>query len=122
LAGGTGLLPDGDFSQGTDWGDQTLVYHKGQVFAPYWEVSKKNINFNGSTWGNVDGLCSVDLDGNVPGAIESSAFSTKPGESYTVSFILSGNGYGPPTVKTMKVSAAHQFASYTWNISGCNDA
>jgi Protein of unknown function (DUF642) len=122
LAGGTGILPDGDFSQGTNWGDQVPLYHNGQVFAPYWEVSKKNINFNGSTWGNVDSLCTVDLDGNVPGAIKSSAFSTKPGASYTVSFILSGNGYGPPTVKTMKVSVAHQFASYTWNISGGNNA
>jgi hypothetical protein len=122
LPGGTGILPDGDFHQGTNWESQVPLYHKGQVFAPYWDVTKKSINFNGSTWGDVDGLCTVDLDGNVPGAIATSAFSTKPGASYTVSFILSGNGYGPPTIKTMKLSVAHQFASYTWNISGGNDA
>lgn len=122
LSGGTGILPDGDFSQGTDWGKQVPLYRKGQVFAPDWEVSEKNINFNGSKWGNVDGLCTVDLDGNVPGAIRTSAFSTMPGRSYTVSFLLSGNGYGPPTIKTMKLSVAKQFTSYTWNISSGNDA
>ncbi|MFY9738703.1 MAG: DUF642 domain-containing protein [Candidatus Cybelea sp.] len=122
LAGGTGILPDGDFSQATNPGDQYPLYHRGQVFAPNWEVSKKNINLNGSTWANVDGLCNVDLDGTVPGVIKSSAISTKPGASYTLSFILSGNGYGPPTIKTMKVTIEKQFKEFTWNTYGGNDA
>jgi hypothetical protein len=122
LAGGTGILPDGDFSQATNPGDQYPLYGKGQVFAPYWEVSKKNVNLNGSTWANVDGLCNVDLDGNVPGVIKSSAISTKPGASYTLSFVLSGNGYGPPTIKTMKVTIDKQFKEFTWNTYGGNDA
>jgi len=122
LAGGTGILPDGDFSQATNPGDQYPIYSKGEVFAPYWEVSKKNINFDGSTWANVNGLCNVDLDGNVPGVIKSSAISTKPGASYTLSFVLSGNGYGPPTIKTMKVSIDKQFKQFTWNTYGGNDA
>lgn len=122
LAGGTGILPDGDFSQATNPGDQYPLYYKGQVFAPYWEVAKKNINFDGSTWASVDGLCNVDLDGSVPGVIKSSAFSTKPGASYTLSFVLSGNGYGPPTVKTIKVTVDKQFQQFTWNTYGGNDA
>jgi hypothetical protein len=122
LAGGTGILPDGDFSQATNPGDQYPLYYKGQVFAPYWEVSRKNVNLDGSTWANVDGLCNVDLDGNVPGVINSSAFPTKPGASYTLSFVLSGNGYGPPTIKAMKVSIDKQFKQFTWNTYGGNDA
>jgi hypothetical protein len=122
LPGGTGILSDGDFSQAADPGDQTPFYYKGQVFAPYWEVSKKNINFSGSTYGNVDGLCNVDLDGYVPGAMESSGFSTKSGRSYTLSFVISGNCYGPPTVKTMKVAVDKQFKQFTWNTSGGNCA
>jgi hypothetical protein len=122
LPGGTGILPDGDFSQAPNPGDHTLFNTKGQVFAPYWEVSKKNVNFTGTAYWDVDGLCSVDLDGLVPGAITTSAFPTKKGAAYTLAFVLSGNGGGPPTVKTMKVTVGNQFTAFSWDTSGGNDA
>ncbi len=125
LPGGTGILPDGDFSQAIDPEQKGPTYKKGYVFAPDWEVSKGNIDFNGSLgWGGagLDNLCSVDLDGYYKvGGIKTSAFQTDQGASYTLSFVFSGNGGGPPTVNTMKVAIDHQFTTFTWNISGGKD-
>jgi hypothetical protein len=124
LAGGTGILPDGDFSQGENAGTSSPTWYKGQVFAPDWEVSKGNIDFAGSTpyEAGLDGLCSVDLDGYYTvGGIKSSAFHTKRGATYTLSFLLSGNGHCSPTIKRMKVEIDHQFSAYSWNISSGYD-
>ena len=124
LSGGTGILLDGDFSQVVDTGTQSPTWYKGQVFAPGWEVSKGNIDFGGSTdyGAGLDGLCSVDLDGlYTVGGIRSSAFHTKGGATYTLSFLMSGNGHCAPTVKHMKVQIDHQFTTYTWDTSSGND-
>jgi hypothetical protein len=69
LPGGTGILPDGDFSQAANPEDSGPVYAKGYVFAPNWVVSKGNINFDGTgVWGGgLNGYCSVELDGYKPG-------------------------------------------------------
>jgi hypothetical protein len=125
VAGGTGILPDGDFSQAINPGQKGPTYKKGYIFAPDWEVSKRNIDFNGSAgWGGegLDNLCSVDLDGYYKvGGIRTSAFQAEPEASYTLSFIFSGNGGGGPTVKTMKIEIDHQSTTFTWSISGGND-
>jgi len=124
LSGGTGILPDGDFSQGENAGTSSPTWYKGQIFAPDWEVSKGNIDFAGSTayGAGLDGLCSVDLDGYYTvGGIRSSGFRTKKGAKYTLSFLLSGNGHCSPTIKRMKVEMDHQFAAYSWNISSGYD-
>ncbi|MGC9993506.1 MAG: choice-of-anchor tandem repeat GloVer-containing protein [Candidatus Cybelea sp.] len=121
LPGGTGILPDGDLSQAADPPNLGYDDKKGIVFAPDWEVSKRTIDFMGTTsWDGdgVDGYCSVDLDGWHAGAITSAAFSTTTGASYTLSFVFSGNDGSPPTIKTMKVSIDHQFTTYTWDTSG----
>lgn len=121
LQGGTGVLPDGDFSQALDPGDHNLTPSKGTVFAPDWEVSKGNIDFNGSTYWDMDGLCSVDLDGYLTvGGIKSSAFTAKPG-TYTLSFVMSGNGHCSPAIKKMRITLDNQFATYTWNTASGND-
>lgn len=120
-SGGTGILPDGDFSQALNPGDHNITPKKGTVFAPGWIVSKGNIDFIGTTYWNIDGLCSVDLDGDLTvGGIKSSAFPAKRSR-YTLSFVMSGNGYCSPTIKTMKVSIDTQFASFSWDTTDGND-
>jgi hypothetical protein len=121
LPGGTGILTDGDFSRAADSGGHFYDYHKGYAFAPDWKVSKGTIDFAGSTLWDLDGLCSVDTDGYTAGGIETSAFAMKRGASYTLSFVLSGNGDCAPTVKTLKVSVGRQFTTYTWDTSSGND-
>jgi hypothetical protein len=124
--GGSGILPDGDFSQAPQpGGNGDVVYYSGQVFAPAWQVANGSIDFNSTTFWNMAGLCSVDLDGLSAGGIVTSAFGTIRGASYTVTFLLSGNGCcgggNPPVIKTMKVQAAGQFAVFTWDTSNNND-
>ncbi len=120
LSGGTGLLTDGDFSQAVQ-PPSTLGFNKGQSFAPAWHVSKNTIDFVSSTYWNMDGLCSVDIDGGNSGAIAHKSFATSAGAKYAVTFFLSGNGDGGPAVKTLKVSAAGQSSTFTWDTSGGND-
>ena len=121
LSGGTGLLSDGDFSQATQPASYTL-FSKGQSFAPSWHVVKNSIKFISSTYWNVDGLCSVDFDSGTAGASAHKGFATSVNAKYTVTFFLSGNGDGPPAVKTLKVSAANRSMTFTWDTSGGNDA
>jgi hypothetical protein len=122
VQGGTGILPDGDFSQALNPGDHNLTPDKGTVFAPGWIVSKGNIDFNGTTYWDMDGLCSVDPDGDLTvGGIKSSAFRAKRDGRYTLSFVMSGNGHCAPTIKTMKISIDKQFTTLTWNTAGGND-
>ena len=120
LSGGTGMLTDGDFSQASQPAS-TLGFNKGQSFAPGWHVTKNSIDFVSSTYWNMDGLCSVDIDGGSSGAFAHKSFATSAGAKYTVTFFLSGNGDGGPAVKTLKVSAAGQSSTFTWDTSGGND-
>lgn len=122
---GTGILPDGDFSQTTDPGYGFYERYLGESFAPAWTVAKHNVDFVGSKYWNVGHYCSVDLDGSHAGGIYSTSFSTKRGNAYQVAFILSGNGEFDrydPSVKTMSLQAENQIHVFTWNVAGGNDA
>lgn len=118
--GGTGILSDGDFSQATQ-PQSTIGFSKGQAFAPSWRVAKGSIDFVSPTYWNMAGLCSIDVDGGSPGAFTHKGFPTAVNAKYTVTFLLSGNSDGAPTVKTLKVSAANQSITYTWDTSNGND-
>jgi Protein of unknown function (DUF642) len=118
-------VTDGDFSGAPDPGGGLPTFGHGSVFAPDWVVTKRTIDLYGSTaWPNLDGLCSVDLDGTPGrGGIKHAAFTTTPGTAYNVTFVFSGNGACGPTVKTMKIKATGgQTTQLTWDISNGNDA
>jgi hypothetical protein len=118
---GTGILPDGDFSQAIE-PDGDALETKGQTFAPDWTVKKHNIDFLSSSYWNMDGLCSVDIDGYFKtGAIETQAFATQRKTLYTVTFLMSGNGACAPTIKTLKVSDKGHGTTFTWNTASGND-
>ena len=51
------------------------------------------------------------------GGIEQT-FSTTPNTSYTISFDMSGNPDGGPTIKTLSVLADGQSADFTYDITG----
>jgi hypothetical protein len=122
LKGGTGMLPDGDFSQALDPGDINLTVSQGTAFAPSWIVALGNVDFNGSTYWDMGGYCSVDLDGfNTVGAVATNSFRTSRGKTYIVSFLMSGNGGAPPTIKTMTLIANRHFTAFTWDTSNNND-
>jgi hypothetical protein len=116
LPGGTGLLSDGDFSQAVDPGDINLTPTQGMVFAPNWIVTQGNVDFNGSTYWNMGGYCSVDLDGfNTVGGIAPNPFRSFDKKIYTITFLMSGNGGAPPTVKTMTLRANRHVRRFRWD-------
>src|SRR5580704_14215487 len=120
LPGGTGVLPDGDFSQAyAPSGSGDGQYGKGQTLAPSWTVVRRTINFVGPQFWNIAGLCSVDLDGINVGAIVSAPFPTVASATYTLTFYFSGNGCcgagSPPKVKRLKIRADGQIARFRWN-------
>jgi choice-of-anchor C domain-containing protein len=122
-SGGSGLLADGDFSQAPYPGSMWVTYYRGATFAPDWEVTRKSIDFAGGYFDTPEGLCSVDLDGDLSlGGIVHAPFATVSGTKYEVTFLFSGNGFSVPTVKTMLAKAAGQSAQFTWDVSGGNDA
>jgi hypothetical protein len=114
-------LIDGDFSHALQ-PNGVAGFNQGQTFAPSWRVSKGAIKLISSTYWNVDGLCSVDLDGGAAGAIAHKSFATSVNAKYTVTFFLSGNGDGAPVVKTLKLSATNRSKKFTWDTSNGNDA
>jgi hypothetical protein len=121
LSGGTGLLSDGDFSQATQ-PSSYMGFNKGQSFAPSWRrVTKGAIKLVSSTYWNVNGLCSIDLDGGTAGTITHNGVTTTVNSKYTVTFYLSGNGDGGPAIKTLKLSAASVSKTFTWDTSNGND-
>ncbi len=69
-----------------------------------WSVDSGSVDWVGTYWTAPDGAMSVDLSGADAGSI-SQTFDTTIGNTYTVAFLLSGNPVGPPSVKTLEVSA-----------------
>jgi hypothetical protein len=118
---GTGILPDGDFSQAIEPnGDQ--IEKKGKKFAPGWSVKKHDIGFVSSSYWNMHGLCSVDIDGHSKtGTIGTHTFTTQKNTTYAVTFLMSGNGSCGPVTKTLKVSANGHGTTFSWNTAGGND-
>jgi hypothetical protein len=115
---GTGILADGDFHEATNAGGTYFTFSKGQKLAPDWTVTLLNIDLAGTTFWNLDHLCSVDLDGeSAVGGIAHRPFPTRKGAAYKLTFLLSGNDYCGPNVKKMRVSVGNQNVVFKWNDS-----
>ena len=127
LPSGSGILPDGDFSQAANPGNDTAV-GPGTEFAPGGtSAGPHTIDFYGTgsgvPWAEPVGLCSVDLDGTPgPGSIQHTPFPTQPGSKYVLSFLFSGNGACRPTIKKMEVRVGRVSKRFTWNVSNGNSA
>jgi choice-of-anchor C domain-containing protein len=84
-----------------------------------WTVTRASIDYVGQLWQASDGGRSIDLDGNDGDAGGmAQTFSTSPNVAYSVTFDMSGNPSNPPTIKSMRVSAAGQSAVFSFDISG----
>jgi len=114
----TNLVSDGDFS--SPYGGVYSTYFSngggsGSSFGA-WTVTSGSVDLIGTYWQSPSGPGggSVDLDGDTPGAI-SQNLSLIAG-SYVLSFDLSGNPDGAPTVKTVDVTVGSANQSYTYTI------
>jgi len=73
-----------------------------------WTIGGHSIDWIGGLWAAADGVRSIDLNGLGPGSI-SQTFDTIAGQTYDVKFMLSGNGYDLPIIKTLIVTGALTF-------------
>jgi choice-of-anchor C domain-containing protein len=114
-------LTNGSFEDNGTYADggggfQTL--NAGDTSIDGWTVDSGSVDWIGAYWTAEDGAMSIDLSGDDPGSL-SQTFATTIGNTYTVSFALSGNPAGEPAVKTLDVSATGGTpASYTYDTTG----
>jgi choice-of-anchor C domain-containing protein len=110
---------NGGFEAGTyvEDGSGFKQLNAGDTSIVGWTVDVGSVDWIRSYWPAQEGLMSLDMSGIEAGTI-SQTFETTIGNSYTVSFALSGNPAGPPTVKTLDVSATGgTAANYTYDAS-----
>ena len=109
---------NGSFETGTyvDGGSGFEQLNAGDTSITGWTVDAGSVDWVGTYWPAQDGSMSIDMSGVDAGTI-SQTLATTIGNTYTVSFFLSGNPAGPPTVKTLDVSATGgAAASYTYDV------
>jgi len=83
-----------------------------------WTVDSGSVDWIGTYWTSPDPDMSIDMSGADAGTL-SQTFDTTIGNTYTVSFLLSGNPAGPPAIKTLDVSATGgTLTSYTHDTTG----
>lgn len=115
----TGLV-NGGFEDGTyaDPGSGFQQLNAGDTSIVGWTVDAGSIDWIGTHWTPQAGAMSIDMSGAEAGAI-SQTLDTTIGNTYTVSFFLSGNPEGDPVVKTLDVSATGgTLATYTYDTTG----
>jgi len=111
---------NGSFETGTyvDGGGGFEQLNAGDTSITGWTVAAGSVDWIGTYWQAQDGSMSIDMSGADAGTL-SQTLATTIGNTYTVSFFLSGNPAGPPTVKTLVVSATGgATASYTYDVTG----
>jgi len=111
---------NGSFESGSyaDGGGGFEQLNAGDTSITGWTVDAGSVDWIGTYWPAPDGNMSIDMSGADAGTI-SQTFDTTIGNTYTVSFLLSGNPAGPPTVKTLNVSATGgPVSSFTFDTTG----
>jgi choice-of-anchor C domain-containing protein len=83
-----------------------------------WTVDAGSVDWIGTYWPAPDGAMSIDMSGVNAGTL-SQTFDTTIGNTYTVSFLLSGNPVDQPSIKTLDVSATGgAVGTYTHDTAG----
>jgi choice-of-anchor C domain-containing protein len=119
LAAFTGLtnggFEDGDYLPNVS-GFQQLDAPNTSIVG--WTVDAGSVDWIGEYWAAPEGDMSIDMSGADAGTL-SQTLDTTIGNTYTVSFLLSGNPAGPPTVMTLDVNATGgTLASYSHDTTG----
>jgi choice-of-anchor C domain-containing protein len=84
-----------------------------------WTVSAGSIDLINGYWNAADGNQSIDLSGNSRGAIQQTVNASAG--SYRLTFALSGNSDGPPTIKTVVVSIGGVSSQFSFTTPANNN-
>lgn len=111
---------NGSFESGTDPGSFTTL-SAGSSNIDDWTVASGTVDYIGTYWAASDGARSVDLNGTEAGSI-SQSIPTVVGATYDVSFALSGNPDGAPSLKQVSVGATGVAPqSYTYDTASTSN-
>jgi choice-of-anchor C domain-containing protein len=101
-----------------DGGSGFQQLNAGDTSLTGWTVDAGSVDWIGEYWQAPEGAMSVDMSGANAGTL-SQTFETTIGNTYTVSFLLSGNPAGEPVIKTLDVSATGgTVGNYTHDTTG----
>lgn len=115
------LITNGGFTPLQTGGPGFTTLYAPSTAIPGWSVTASSVDWVGTYWqAPVAGQGSIDLDGSSVGGAISQTFGTSVGATYKVTFDLSGNPDGGPTVKLLTVSAASNSQNYTYTLSASN--
>lgn len=78
------------------------------------------VDWIGTYWAPADGARSVDMSATRAGSLAQVLMSLVIGTTYDVTFALSGNPAGTPTIKTLNVAVGNENADYTYDVTGNN--
>jgi len=100
-------------------GFQDIDVLAGSTAIVGWTVFGTSIDYLGAPWDVSNGLHAIDLDGrNATFSGVSQTFATNPGQPYEVSFDLSGNPQGGPTIKQVLALAGSASNPYSFDTTG----
>jgi choice-of-anchor C domain-containing protein len=105
------IIVNGSFEQGPNPGS-FMTLGTGNTQITGWTVTGGSIDYIGSYWNASNGVRSIDLSGNEPGAIAQS-FATIAGRDYVVTFDLAANPDNAIT-KLLNVTAGENFTQYSY--------
>jgi choice-of-anchor C domain-containing protein len=113
------ILINGSFELGPAMnGFQDVDVLAGSMAITGWTVFGTSVDYLGSPWDVSDGLHAIDLDGrDATFSGVSQTFATQAGQTYEVSFDLSGNPNGS-TTKQLLVLANSFSHQYSFDTSG----
>jgi choice-of-anchor C domain-containing protein len=116
---GTGTIPPDPADPGNY---KTLVATNNDI--PGWRVTTNQIKWVRDWWTAQEGELSIDLSGGkdpdlgnppYPGTLEATSWNPTSGETYTVTFYMTGNFIGTgDTIKSLEVRAGGQSTSFTF--------
>jgi choice-of-anchor C domain-containing protein len=118
-AEGTELITNGGFESGvsTPFGGVTTLA-VGSTALTGWTVTRAPINVvDSGYWETVEGSHSVGLNPTATGGGLSQDFATDVGGTYLVRFLLSGEPFTTPVVKSVRFTAAGQSRDFNFDSS-----
>jgi choice-of-anchor C domain-containing protein len=117
-AASAATIANGDFELGQNnpgpGGFSTL--YNGATDIAGWTVTGHSVDWINGYWQAASGTHSVDLNGLGLGGI-SQTISTTPGQTYKLTFSMSGNPDVGPDTRTMQVSAGNASAPFSYTFT-----
>lgn len=125
-AGSANLIVNGSFEECSVNPGSYQDLPAGSTAIKGWTVTSHIDYVNAGLWPASNGKHSLDLEGSACNTRATTAclggikqtFATVADQKYEVAFDLAGNPFNGPKVKTLKVSAAGQSETFTFDITG----